>query len=264
MRAIILAAGRGTRLHPYTQDGPKCLVELGGISLIERQIATLKGAGINDIVVVTGYRSDLLQISGTRTVHNDAWDSTNMVESLFAAEDDFGDDLIVAYADIVYEPRVIDALLDSPHDISVVVDTDWRRYWEHRFADPLSDAESLSMDDAGRITDIGDPVSDIATVQAQYIGLMRFRDDGVRALRRARNELGAVQRAWMEKRSIEKAYMTDLLMEMIQRGDAVFAVQVGGGWMEFDTVSDYESALSMIEDGSITQFFDPNTIRVST
>jgi L-glutamine-phosphate cytidylyltransferase len=259
MRAIILAAGRGSRLHPYTANCPKCLTELGGQSLIARQLATLRGAGVDDIVIATGYRREMLALPETRQVHNALWDSTNMVESLFCAEAGFGNDVIVTYADIVYEPRVLAALLDSPHDVSVVVDRNWRAYWEHRFSDPLSDAESLSMDSRGCIADIGNPVSDIDTIEAQYMGLMRFRGAGVDALRAARANLDTVSRPWMEKRSVTNAYMTDLLMEMILMGRGLHAVPVEGGWLEIDTVEDYERAAQMIADGSVIRFFDPAT-----
>ena len=248
MRAVILAAGRGSRLHPYTEHCPKCLTELGGQTLIGRQLDTLRQAGIADIVIATGYRSEMLALPGTRQVHNPRWDSTNMVESLFCAEAEFTEDLIVAYADIVYEPRVLAALLASDHEISVVVDRNWRTYWQHRFADPLSDAESLSMDSRQCITDIGKPVSDIETIEAQYMGLMRFQGAGVDALLAARANLD----------TIANAYMTDLLMEMILMGRDLHAVPVDGGWLEIDTVDDYEKAAAMITDGSIRRFFDPD------
>lgn len=86
MRAIILAAGRGTRLTPYTEDRPKCLTELGGMSLIGRQVATLRSGGVDDIVIAAGYKAEMLELPGTRMALNPNWESTNMVETLFCAE----------------------------------------------------------------------------------------------------------------------------------------------------------------------------------
>jgi choline kinase len=257
MRALILAAGRGSRLHPYPADCPKCLTELGGRSLLSRQIEALRGAGADDIVIATGYRAEALALPGTRQVHNADWETTNMVETLFCAEALFGDDLIVSYSDIVYETRVVNALLDSPHDISVVIDTGWRAYWEIRFENPLDDAESLRLDAAGRIIDIGSKVDNFERIEAQYIGLMRFRGAGIRALRDAYAGLRRVRRPWMTQRPVEKAYMTDLLMEIILTGNDVYAVPVANGWLEIDTVSDFETAVAMFADGTIRRFFDP-------
>ena len=254
MRAIILAAGRGSRLGA---DRPKGLVDLAGTPIIDRQIAVMRGAGIKDIVIVTGYRAELLARRGITTRHNAAWESTNMVESLFCAEDAFGDDVIVAYADIVYEPRVIAALVVSPHEVSVIVDRAWHPYWAARFDDPLADAESLRLDAAGRILDIGNKVARIDEIQAQYIGLTRFRGQGVAALRVARAAWDTTRRPWMERRPVAKAYMTDLLMELILRGISVYAVPVDGGWLEIDTPHDLELATALFAGGG------PATLRPS-
>lgn len=255
--AFILAAGRGTRLHPHTENRPKCLTVLGGQTLIDRQLATLRAAGIDDIVIVTGYRADMLTLPGTRQVHNPRWADTNMVESLFCAEGEFRDDLLVCYGDIIYEPRVLVALLDSPHPVSVAVDRQWRSYWNARFDDPLSDAESLRLDPQNRITDIGNKVDDIDEIEAQYMGLMRFRGEGIEALREARANFAKVRRQWMEDRPIVRAYLTDLLIEIVLMGRAVHAVPVDGGWLEIDTLKDYDNAVAMFADGSIKRFFDP-------
>ncbi|HJN22776.1 MAG TPA: phosphocholine cytidylyltransferase family protein [Rhodospirillales bacterium] len=258
MRAIILAAGRGTRLHPHTENTPKCLTELGGMTLIGRQVATLRSGGVDDIVIAAGYKAEMLELPGTRMVLNPNWEFTNMVETLFCAEAEFGEEVIVSYGDIVYEPRVLAALLTSRYEISVAVDENWRAYWEHRFEDPSNDAESLRLNEEGRITDIGNPVSDISEIEAQYMGLMRFKGGGVRALKEARNNFSPFHRPWMENRPPEQAYMTDLLMEMVLMGFPVHAVPVEGGWLEIDTVKDYETAAAMIENGTIDRFFDPS------
>ena len=234
-----------------TGDRPKCLIELAGAALIEHQIATLRAAGIEEIVVVAGYRADALDIPGVTKFQNPRWNETNMVETLFCAEPTFGDDVVVSYADIVYEPKVLDALLASPHPISVVVDRGWRAYWELRFDAPLSDAESLRLAADETIAEIGNRPSSLDEIEAQYIGLMRFRGPGIDALRRTREAFGAPRRPWMDERPIDNAYMTDFLMEMILRGDAVHAVPIDGGWLEIDTEHDYAVAKTMVADGTI-------------
>lgn len=260
MKAIILAAGRGSRLHPYTADCPKCLTELGGRSLIDWQLATLRQCGIEDILLVSGYRAELLDFEGTRRIVNARWAETNMVESLFCAEDEFGDDMIVAYADILYQPSIVEKLLAARGDASVVVDRKWRDYWEFRFESPLDDAESLRLDGSGRILDIGRKVADIEEIEAQYIGLMRFRGAGIAALRAARARLRAGPESRLGGRSPENAYMTDLLTEMIEGGNDVHAVPVDGGWLEVDTVEDFEKTSALFETGRIGRFFDPATV----
>lgn len=255
--AIILAAGRGSRLGDMTEDMPKCRVRLGGSPLIERQIATYRRVGIDDVTIVTGYRADMLRFDGIRNAHNPAWETTNMVATLFCAQEAFGDDFIVSYSDIVYEDRVLRALLDAPGDISVIVDRKWRPYWEIRFENPLDDAESLALDAEGCITDIGRRVSDIDLIQAQYIGLIRFRGEGVGVLRDIGTSLGKMRRDWMDRRPIENAYMTDLLMEMILRGHRVRAVPIDGGWLEIDTPLDHALGEALFSGERSMPWFSP-------
>jgi len=123
MRVIILAAGQGTRLRPLTDDRPKCLVELGGVSLLERQARVLAGEGFRDLCVVGGYRADQIESRGFRVVRNPRYEQTNMVASLFCVAEAFdgGDDVLVAYGDIVYERRVLRAVAASPAAIALAV-----------------------------------------------------------------------------------------------------------------------------------------------
>ena len=137
MRAIILAAGRGARLAPHTDERPKCLVELAGKTLLSRQLAVLAALGIEDIVLVGGYRADQLAAWPHSLVINQDFATTNMVHSLFRAQDalDGGDDVLIAYSDIVYEARVLRALLTAPGDITAAnarpLDEALRRRLEH-------------------------------------------------------------------------------------------------------------------------------------
>ena len=85
MRAIILAAGEGARLRPYTLDRPKCLVELGGKPLLTHQVDVLKTAGIKNITVLTGYRADQIKALGYPTLHNPDYTHTNMVATLMCS-----------------------------------------------------------------------------------------------------------------------------------------------------------------------------------
>ena len=113
MRVIILAAGQGTRLRPYTNDRPKCLVELDGKPMLYRQLDVLRAAGLNDIALVGGYHAECLQLPDIEVLLNPRFAQTNMVSTLFCAEQWMkdGEDLLIAYGDIVYEPRVLDLSL---------------------------------------------------------------------------------------------------------------------------------------------------------
>jgi choline kinase len=107
MRAIILAAGRGSRLKGMTDAQPKCLVELAGQPLLHWQIAALRDAGIDEIALVTGYKSEVLEAKGLPTRHNDDWQNTQMVASMLCARDLMDAPVIVSYSDIVYSADAV-------------------------------------------------------------------------------------------------------------------------------------------------------------
>lgn len=235
-QVIILAAGEGSRLRPYTNDRPKCLVEVAGSSLLDRHLKVLRAHGLEDIGIIGGYRGEQLQGRGLRFYNNPNYAQTNMVWTLFCAEQALDRETIIAYGDIVYSSGVMSALLDSKADIAVVIDRQWESYWRARFQDPLDDAETLKLDSAGRITEVGQKPRCLEEIQAQYIGLMKFSPHGLGLLKREFHKAKAAGE--LCGKPIEKAYMTDMLQTLITTGCSVESVQVAGEWVEVDTVED--------------------------
>lgn len=250
MKILILAAGQGTRLRPLTDDRPKCLVEINGISIVDRQIDTMLSCGIkeDDIMIVCGYCNKVLQESlGKRNVHfvvNEEYETTNMVYSLMCARDliEIEDDIIISYGDIVYNKNVLNTILSSKDDISVVVDDEWYQYWSLRCENPLDDVESLMIDSDGLLSEIGQKTDCIAKVQSQYIGLMRFKGDGLKSMlnvaEEAKKRSDEDEQLWRTDRNYKKMYMTDLLQGMIDEGYKLRPVHINRGWFEIDNMDD--------------------------
>jgi choline kinase len=255
MRMIVLAAGTGSRLAPLTDDRPKCLVGLAGRPLLEWTRKAAHACGIKDIVVIGGHRIDALRAQPVRVLENPDYARTNMVRTLFRAAELFGEGFVMSYGDIAYAPSVLKTLLDAPVETGVVVDRDWRSYWECRFDDPLSDAESLHIDAAGRLTSIGQRPKSIDEIEAQYIGLAIFRGAGVAALREAyrhaADEDAKGRPPFGGSRNLDRLYMTDLLQGMIDRGMPVSAVPVRGGWVEIDSRRDLDLAEKLVAEGRL-------------
>ena len=242
MKAIILAAGEGKRLMPYTSGIPKCMVEVNGKPLIHHQIDVLRSLGINDIILVKGCHSDKIKIEGIKTYTNNRYFETNMVYSLFCAESELKDDVIISYGDIVYSKSILRKLLSSKNDISVVIDLNWRQYWMERFANPLDDAESLRLDEKGRIAEIGKPTKSYDEINGQYIGLMKFTNRGINILKNT--YIKAKKKGAIQKNNLEEAYMTDLLQLISDRGNALWPVNINGDWVEIDTVKDLKLTIT--------------------
>lgn len=119
VQAVILAAGRGSRLAGAIRNRPKCLARVGGVPLIERQLALLAAAGIADVAVVTGYRADLVRAAvGPRAtfIHNPAWAVTNSLCSLHLARDWVRGPFVVLNCDVLFDPRVLARVLACDGD----------------------------------------------------------------------------------------------------------------------------------------------------
>ncbi len=240
---IVLAAGQGSRLRPLTDDRPKALVPFLGRPLLDWTIGTARENGLTEVVVVGGYRFDRLPSGQVQVLNNREYATTSMISSLMVAEEWFGDGFVMSYGDIVYRPEVLRALLASTAEIGVVVDLDWQQYWERRFGDPLQDAESLRMTPDGTIRSIGQTVSRLEDVQAQYIGLVVFRGRGVKALKRAwvrAKTDAAYRRPILGHRTVmAKLTLTDVLDELAVSGDVpVKAIPIHGGWVDIDRPED--------------------------
>ena len=255
MRAVILAAGRGTRLAPITNDRPKCLVELGGSSLLDHQIATLKSLKITDITVIAGYRAECLSERSLRIVLNPDYATSNMVYTLFCANDLMVDDtdLLIAYGDIVYEPHVLQALMSCTAPMCVIVDREWRRYWELRMTDPLSDAETLKIDSRGMIKTLGKKPHSYDEIQGQYIGLIKVRRDHVIRFRQLYDAMDPD--SIYDGKSRKQMYMTSFIQHAIDSGWQVQSVPIANGWLEVDTYAELKLYRQMHADGTLAKFF---------
>ena len=237
-RALILAAGQGTRLRPFTDDRPKCLVEYADRPLLAWQLEALGRAGIDDITVVTGYRANQIESMGVATVHNPRFETTNMVASMACGVRAFdgGDDLIVAYADILYETKIAQQLAASSAPLSTVIDLDWKSLWDLRMEDPLADAETLKLDPDGNIIELGRKPESSEEIEAQYIGLTRVSADLAEEFLRSYLELDP--NGPYDGKDRDNMYMTSFLQYMIDSGRPLKAVPIHKGWLEFDTVED--------------------------
>jgi len=241
-KVILLVAGEGKRLRPYTHDRPKCMVEINGISLIDRQLSVLKSEGLIDILMIGGYKADMLKTSGIKLKVNPRYYETNMVWTLFSAEDEMEGDVIVSYGDIVYSREILQALLQSTADIAVTIDKEWESYWRARNENPLDDAETLKLKKDGSIGEIGYKPKTLDEIDGQYMGLMKFSPKGVKQIKDIFH--AAIDDGKLLGGGVENAYMTELLQAAINTGNKVMAVPVYGGWIEVDTVNDLCSSVT--------------------
>jgi len=238
MRVIILAAGQGTRLRPLTNDKPKCMVELNNKPLIKHQLDLFNKFDIEDINVVAGYLEDKINFKSVKKYHNPKFDSTNMVSTLFCAGELFDgeDDVLISYGDIVYNDSILNAIQKSSERINVVVDKNWREYWEARMEDPLRDVETLKIDDNGHIKELGKKPNSYNDIEGQYIGLIKIRKDVVKQVKDYYQSLD--KDALYDGKDYNNMYMTSFLQMIADNIIPLTPVYIRSGWIEIDEPSD--------------------------
>lgn len=126
MKAIILAAGMASRLRPLTENTPKCLLKVGEKCLLQRSIDALTSNGIRDFVIVTGYLHEMIETFvaeqygdkiNVKFIHNDVFDSTNNIYSLWLARPEAeGQEILLLDSDLLYDPRIITKVMESGAD----------------------------------------------------------------------------------------------------------------------------------------------------
>ena len=245
MRAIILAAGRGSRMKHFSDDRPKCLIEIEGKPLIERQIAALRRGGADEIGVVRGYRSEMIDFGGLTYFANERWAETNMVMSIAAAAAWLrSGPVIVSYADIFYGSELVRGLAAAPGELVIAYDRDWRRLWDRRFADPLADAETFRVDAGGRLLEIGGKTTRIDEIQGQYMGLSKFRPTAWRAVEALLSALDPPVRDLLD--------VTGLLRLLLIRNEiGIGTFGTDGQWGEIDNPEDVALYQNMAQVGEL-------------
>jgi choline kinase/DNA-binding XRE family transcriptional regulator len=249
IKAIVIAAGMGSRLKHYTEELPKCMLEMGGTSILQRQIDIFHECGISDINIVRGYQKEKINYPGIAYFDNDNYENNNILNSLFCAEEVIAGNVIVSYSDIVFRTGVVDRLLASTHDISIVVDIDWRHTYKARSDHPIEEAESVIFDTDNHVVEIGKIVTNKDDVHGEFIGMMKFTPRGAEIFKRHFNRSKELfwGKPFQRAPVFEKAYITDMIQEMVDLGVPIHSVIIERGWKEIDTVEDFENAIKEME-----------------
>jgi L-glutamine-phosphate cytidylyltransferase len=243
---IVVAAGLGSRMPNLTKDRPKAMLPIGGRPLIHNTLDRLRQAGCDRLVVIVGSMGETIDAPGAEIVKNTQYRDNNILHSLMYAREFMSGPTVVSYSDIWIEPSVIERLKAARSDIALAVDSDWQPYYDGRREHPLAEAESVYYDDAARIVQIGKHLldTDPAPLQCgEFLGLWKMSGVGTErfvsafdAVNRRVDPHAPFQHA-MEWR---RAYITDLIQDMVSSGTEIGCALVKRGWAELDTQEDFD------------------------
>ena len=264
MKAIAIAAGRGKRLGSHTDELPKTLVPVGARSILGWQMRALVAAGVDELVIIRGYRGDVLEAGARaaappglrlRFVDNPAWERNNILWSLACARAELDGPVLLTYSDIVFTPAVARAAAAAPGPIALVIDADFRDIYVGRTEHPLDEGEVADLDGAGRVRRVGKRALPPADAVGEFIGLVALDADGAATVGAAIDELAERYRGrgdapYQRAARMDNAYLTDLLQDLIDRGTPTHPVLIHGQWREIDTGQDLERAIRLLESSS--------------
>jgi choline kinase len=225
MQAVILAGGEGSRLKDVSDGRPKCLLEVGGRSLIEHQIAALTDNGIHSILVVTGYKAEMVRAvvnSKAEYVENTRYRETNSLYSLWLARAWVKGPFVLMNCDLLFHPDILNRLLRGHGNILTYDSTSTRGLEQTKVAVA-----------GGRVIDLGKDLPAEAA-RGESLGLLRFDEEGARALfKRA---------AYLVEHGEEKSWVIEGVRSACSE-IAIRALNIAGRpWAEIDFPGDLERA----------------------
>jgi len=238
MKAVILAAGIASRLRPLTDKCPKCLLEIGGKSLLQRSFDGLIKNGIKDFIVVTGYLHEQIETflnerySGVniKFIHNQVYSSTNNIYSLWLARKEAeGENILLLDSDILFDPLIVERLLKSEHDDILALNNH-----------PLGEEEiKIILDSEGCVAEISKTCS-IADAIGESIGIERMSASYTTSLYK---ELEVM----IEQEGLDNVFYERAFERLIPKGHAFYVVDTTDLFsIELDTVEDFNSAKELI------------------
>ena len=245
IKALIIAAGLGSRLKKHTENLPKCMLDFGGKTLLQRQLEAYNKNNIKDISLIRGYKKEKINYKGLRYFENTDYKNNNILNSIFYAEKIINGNIIISYSDILFDPTVVQRTMESNHDISVVVDIDWRGYYVGRKDHPISEAENVIFNSNNEVEKIGKINTGNEEVHGEFIGMIKLSNRGAEIFKEHFHRLKKIywNKPFQRAKIFQKAYLTDFIQELVDIGIKVHCVIIESGWKEIDTVEDYKKAL---------------------
>lgn len=244
MQAIIMAAGKGSRLGKITKGKPKSFAEIKGKKLIEYNLQLLKKYGIDEIIIVTGYCCEAFEsltenMEGIRLIYNPFYEMMNVLGSFYMGMDALKEDFIYLHADTLCEPALFEKLVYNDFDADAVLPVEYGQ---------CNDEAMKVKTREGNIVQITKQMP-IEEAEGEFIGMAFFRRKVIPALKEK------TKRLLQEKKFNE--YFESVVQKLIdQDGCRIKAIPTAGAfWTEIDFVEDYEKALACIPE-SLTGIFE--------
>lgn len=227
MQAIIMAAGKGSRLGTLTDDKPKSFLEIKGIKLIEYNVALLHAYGIHNIIIVTGYRNEQMEefagkIKGIKCIYNPFYEMVNVLGSFYMAQEYLVEDTIYMHADTLCAPEIFEEMITAKGDM--ILPVEYKK----------CDEEAMKvLTENGKVMEISKQIPCDAA-EGEFIGIAKISKGILNDLRQASKKL-------MKEKEFT-AYFEGAIQELLNlQKYNIRAIDTRNHfWGEVDFLEDYE------------------------
>lgn len=240
--------------------------------MLQRALGTFSELGLARSVVIGGYKADRLELPDQSSlVMNHDYESNNILHSLAHARKQMkgAETVLISYSDIIFRKSVVEELMAvQDADISIVVDQQWAQRYKGRELHPLSEAEAARFGSRRELLQVGKDVlteSHDANIWGEFIGMLKMSAKGQKQFWGVFDDLNSSlssESPFQGTAQWRRAYITDIMQEMVERGIEINCSLIQGGWLEIDTTEDYETAAKFDFVGSgavVNQLFNENS-----
>jgi len=242
MKAIVIAAGSGKRLG---KNIPKYLLDVNGKTILEHQVAVFKKFNINDIIIITGPYKEKFTGKEFTFVEDVSYKKHDILGSLLEAKKHIKGDVLIVYSDIIFDYSILKQVVESDVDIGIAVDLDWEKSYESRTEHTKAEAENVLLDNHN-LLEIRKNIQHQDKIVGEFLGILKLSKNGSGIFVKKFEELKKTHKgAFHSAQSLEKAYLTDMIQELIDSKIKVTPIIISGKWCEIDTLQDLERAKSM-------------------
>lgn len=237
-RAIILAASQGSELGDLTKDRPKAMVPVNGVPLLHKLVNQFRKEGVKDIGVVRGFAKEQVHAPDVWFVDNDRHAATGELETLACAGDALDGEVVISYGDILFRRYILSVLLDSKHDLTLVVDGAWKERLKivgcHDYVQASAPYSLRYSEDEVFLKEMSPDLTE-ERISGEWMGLLKASSKGVKALKAALGELG-------KRPDFSKLQLHDLFNHLVTAGHSVRVIYVAGHWLDVDNLEDLSQA----------------------